>query len=56
MKEKRGIAEKETCDFGYNNYRCAEIKDGTVILKGKKIKKTADEIKFEEEENNYYNS
>ena len=56
MKEKRGIAEKETCDFGYNKYRCAEIKDGTVILKGKKIKKTADEIKFEEEENNYYNS
>ena len=56
MKEKRGIAEKETCDFGYNNYRCAEIKDGTVILKGKKIKRTADEIKFEEEENNYYNS
>ena len=56
MKEKRGKLEKETCDFGYDNYRCAEIKDGTVILKGKKVKKGVDETKFTDEENNYYNS
>ena len=56
MKEKRGKMERETCDFGYNNYKCAEIKDGTVILKGKKVKKTDEESKFDEEEVNYYNS
>lgn len=56
MKEKRGKLEKETCDFGYDNYRCAEIKDGTVILKGKKMKKDVNETKFTDEENNYYNS
>ena len=56
MKEKRGKLERETCDFGYNNYQCSEIKDGTVILKGKKAKKTTDETKFDEEDENYYNS
>ena len=30
---KKGLFEKETCDLGYNNYKCNEIKDGTVILK-----------------------
>ena len=56
MKEKRGKLERETCDFGFNNYQCSEIKDGTVILKGKKAKKTTDETKFDEEDVNYYNS
>ena len=55
MKEKRGLNEKETCDLGYNNYRCSEIKDGTVILKGKKANKNNDEDnKFGDEETNYY--
>lgn len=56
MREKRGNSEKETCDFGYDNYRCAEIKDGTVILKGKKMKKGMNNTNFTEEENNYYDS
>ena len=56
MKENRGKLEREPCDFGYNNYQCSEIKDGTVILKGKKTKKTTDETKFDEEDKNYYNS
>ena len=30
---EKGILEKETCDLGYDNYRCDEIKDGTVIIK-----------------------
>lgn len=29
----KGIHEKETCDLGFQNYRCDEIKDGTVIIK-----------------------
>ena len=29
----KGILEKETCELGYNNYRCDEIKDGVVIIK-----------------------
>ena len=30
---EKGILEKETCDLGYGDYRCDEIKDGTVIIK-----------------------
>lgn len=56
MREKRGKLERETCDFGFNNYQCSEIKDGTVILKGKKAKKEDKETKFDAEDVNYYNS
>ena len=30
---ERGITERETCDLGFDNYRCDEIKNGTVIIK-----------------------
>lgn len=30
---EKGIKEKETCDLGFDNYRCDEIKNGTVIIK-----------------------
>jgi len=33
LNAEKGIIEKNTCDLGYNNYKCAEIKNGTVILK-----------------------
>ena len=33
LEANRGIVEKETCDLGFNNYRCDEIKNGTVIIK-----------------------
>ena len=33
LNAEKGIIEKETCELGYNNYKCAEIKNGTVILK-----------------------
>ncbi len=57
VKEKRGKLERETCDYGYNNYRCTEINNGTVILKGKKAERdTLDNKDFGEEETNYYNS
>ena len=29
----KGMIEKNTCDKGFDNYRCDEIKDGTVIIK-----------------------
>lgn len=30
---KKGMTANQACDMGYNNYKCSEIKDGTVILK-----------------------
>jgi hypothetical protein len=33
---EKGLLEKETCELGLNNYRCDEIKDGTVIIKDNK--------------------
>lgn len=33
MDAQRGFVEKETCDLGFDNYRCDEIKNGTVIIK-----------------------
>ena len=33
---KRGHTVRESCDMGYNNFKCNEIKDGTVILKNPK--------------------
>ena len=33
LEAHRGVVEKETCDLGFDNYRCDEIKNGTVIIK-----------------------
>jgi len=33
LEAHRGVIEKETCDLGFDNYRCDEIKNGTVIIK-----------------------
>ena len=30
------MTANQACDMGYNNYKCNEIKDGTVILKNPK--------------------
>ena len=40
---EKGQLEKETCDLGYDNYRCDEIKDGTVIIKHNGEGATSDE-------------
>ena len=40
---EKGILEKKTCDLGFNNYRCDEIKDGTVIIKTNGEDATTDE-------------
>lgn len=54
---KKGLFEKETCDLGYNNYRCNEIRDGTVILKGseKRKGKGKDPKEDEKEDKSYDN-
>ena len=41
---EKGILEKETCDLGFENYRCDEIKDGTVIIKHNGEGATKDEL------------
>ena len=57
VEEKKGKMEREACDYGYNNYRCTEINNGTVILKGKKAQRDEKTEKdFGDEETNYYNS
>lgn len=33
LEAHRGVIEKETCELGFDNYRCDEIKNGTVIIK-----------------------
>ena len=40
---EKGTLEKETCDLRYDNYRCDEIKDGTVIIKHNGEGATSDE-------------
>tara|TARA_B100001093_G_C26736153_1_gene974542 strand:- start:120 stop:782 length:663 start_codon:yes stop_codon:yes gene_type:complete len=45
--------EKNTCDFGYNDYQCNEIKEGTVIVKEPKKKKTKEEEKEEQQDKAY---
>jgi len=44
LEAEKGLLEKETCDLGYNNYQCTEIRDGTVIeKKSNSSKKEEDE-------------
>lgn len=49
LEAQRGVLEKETCDIGINNYRCDEIKNGTVIIK-EGSDRESDESKDTEEE------
>ena len=43
LEAEKGKLEKETCELGYNNYRCDEIKDGTVIIKDNSQNNSNDE-------------
>jgi hypothetical protein len=49
-KAEKGVLEKETCDLGYNNYKCSTIEDGVVIVKNKVDvdKQKAEEAKKED--------
>ena len=42
-KAVKGDFEKEACEHGYSNYRCDEIKDGTVIVKEPSLNKETDD-------------
>ena len=50
LEAEKGKLEKETCDLGYNNYRCDEIKNGTVIIKDNSSKKDNNNNNDDDEE------
>ena len=52
LSAERGIIEKKTCDLGYDNYKCSEIKNGTVIIKhGENNKDSEEDENGDSEEN-----
>ena len=55
QKAEKGVLEKETCDLGYNNYKCNTIEDGVVIVKNKmnvdKQKESSDKEQEKKQEN-----
>lgn len=48
MDAHKGFVEKETCDLGFDNYRCDEIKNGTVIIKEGTDRENKEEINEDE--------
>lgn len=56
MDGEKGQLERKTCDMGYDNYRCSEIRNGTVIVKDKKEKNKITENDFGKEEQGWYES
>ena len=50
LEANKGILEKETCELGFDNYRCDEIKNGTVIIKEGSNKEEIDETDLEDTE------
>mgnify|MGYP006087578659 CR=1 FL=1 len=50
VEAEKGVLEKETCDLGFNNYRCDEIKNGTVIIKESNSKQNQGDGNDEEDE------
>jgi len=49
VEADKSIIEKNTCDLRYDNYRCDEIKNGTVIIKDNSNKSAEDEDEDEDE-------
>ena len=47
---ERGFTEKETCDLGFDNYRCDEIKNGTVIIKEGSDREVEEKDDFDDSE------
>ena len=50
LEAHKGVLEKETCDLGLDNYRCDEIKNGTVIIKEGSTREDTDNIDSEDNE------
>jgi hypothetical protein len=51
LSAERGIIEKNTCDLGYDNYKCSEIKNGTVIMKHGQNNNDENDVNDENNEN-----
>lgn len=54
-EEAKGI-DKTVCDLGYDNYKCSEIRDGTVIMRDPEEKKTRREIEETDEDQGWYDT
>ena len=50
LEAEKGFNEKEKCDLGFDNYRCDEIKNGTVIIKEGSNNNEEDQNKDDEDE------
>ena len=50
LEAQKGVVEKETCELGFDNYRCDEIKNGTVIIKEGSNREENEQNDSEEEE------
>jgi len=50
LEAQKGVVEKETCELGFDNYRCDEIKNGTVIIKEGSNREENEQDDSEEEE------
>jgi hypothetical protein len=49
VEAEKGIVEKKSCELGYNNYRCDEIKNGTVIIKDPNLNRSDEDDEDEDE-------
>lgn len=52
-RAEKGQIEKETCELGYDNYRCDEIKEGVVISKNPRLNDRSDYNVDDEEEDDF---
>ena len=54
-EEAKGT-DKTVCDLGYDNYKCSEIRDGTVIMRDPEEKKKTREIPESDEDQGWYDT
>lgn len=54
-EEAKGT-DKNVCDLGYDNYKCSEIRDGTVIMRDPEEKKKRREIEETDEDQGWYDT
>ena len=54
-EEAKGT-DKTVCDLGYDNYKCSEIRDGTVIMRDPEEKKKRREIEETDEDQGWYDT
>ena len=54
-EEAKGT-DKTVCDLGYDNYKCSEIRDGTVIMRDPEEKKKRKETPETDEDQGWYDT